>query len=124
TALDEGRLPSPQAVAATTLKRPLSTIDTWRLAGLVAALLLIVVLLSDRTHLAPRIRQTTPPDQMAEKAHSTLSQLGYDTDRTNYEHGYSSEPDQPDRGAGPLVEAPALQWPEERQAGQLYRDHA
>ncbi|MFO0896940.1 MAG: serine/threonine-protein kinase [Pirellulales bacterium] len=123
-ALDEGRLPSPQAVAATTLKRPLSTLDTWRLAGLVAVLLLIVVLLSDRTHLAPRTRQTTPPEEMAEKAHSTLAQLGYETDRANYEHGYSSEPDHPDRTAGPTLEAPALQWPEDRQENLLYWYHA
>jgi serine/threonine-protein kinase len=50
--------------------------------------------------------------------------LGYDTDRTNYEHGYSSEPDHPDRGAGPMLEAAALQWPEERQEGVLYWYHA
>lgn len=123
-ALDEGRLPSPQAVAATNLKRPLSARDTWRLAGLVAVLLLVVVLLSDRTHLAPRLEQAAPPAAMAEKAHQTLSQLGYETDKANYEHGYSNESAHPDRGTGAALEARTLQWPSDQQQKVLYWYHA
>jgi serine/threonine-protein kinase len=123
-ALDEGRTPSPQAVAATNLRQPLSATDTWRLAALVAVLLLIVVLLSDRTHLAPRLKQQSPPTSMASKAQATLSKLGYDTDHKNYEHGYSEETLHPDRGSGATLEAPTLQWPGDERQNVLYWYHA
>lgn len=90
-ALEAGRTPSPELVAAAGRTYRLDPVVSWSCAALFVVLLTGVCILGTRTYFAKIARQVKPPAVLADIARDTIGKLGYESNPADFAYQFTND---------------------------------